>query len=100
MRDLRTFTIETFAPLVGGEVFRIYVDESAHLEVQLISAQPYGERRDDRRTPFSIVFRGPPEPVLPQRTYRLKHTYLGNFELFIVPIGPDDVGMRYEAVFS
>jgi hypothetical protein len=55
---------------------------------------------EEGRLPFSIVFLGPLEPVLPQRIYRFEHEALGTFELFIVPIGPDESGMRYEAVFS
>jgi hypothetical protein len=59
------------------------------------------------RTPFSVVFHGPLEPVLPQGTYRLEHEQFGTLELFIVPIGPNEVApgqaptaMRYEAVFG
>jgi hypothetical protein len=49
---------------------------------------------------FSIVLRGKREPVLEQQIYRINNDRLGEMELFIVPIGPDDKGMRYEAVFS
>jgi hypothetical protein len=38
--------------------------------------------------------------VLPQRTYDFRNERLGSFELFIVPIGPEDGAMRYEAVFT
>jgi hypothetical protein len=30
----------------------------------------------------------------------VEHTTLGRFDLFLVPLGPDDAGARYEAVFS
>ena len=99
MDDLRSFTIETFAPLVG-EAFRIRPDDASSLEANLISAEPHGGRAGDSRTPFSIVFRGPSQPVLAQMTYRMEHAALGSFELFIVPIGPDETGMRYEAIFA
>jgi uncharacterized protein DUF6916 len=60
------------------------------------------------RTPFSVVFHGPMEPVMPQGTYRLEHEQFGEVELFIVPIGPNAPGepgkaptaMRYEAAFG
>jgi hypothetical protein len=52
------------------------------------------------RTPFSILFRGPLEPVLPQATYPLENDAVGTFELFIVPVGPDEGEMQYEAVFG
>jgi hypothetical protein len=75
-----------------GQTFTILGPES-RLEAQLVEVTPHGNGA-------SIVFRGPREPVLPQRIYAFEHAGLGAFEIFIVPIGPDDAGMRYEAVFN
>jgi hypothetical protein len=47
-----------------------------------------------------LLFRGPRTPVLPQRIYRLEHAVMGPLEIFLVPIGPDAEGMRYQAVFT
>lgn len=62
------------------------------------------------RAPFSLLFHGPLDPVLPQGIYRLEQERFGAIELFIVPIGPAEpagsaepakaLAMRYEAVFS
>jgi hypothetical protein len=49
---------------------------------------------------FSVVFRGLMAPVLPQGTYHFTHAELGELDLFLVPIGPDSEGMRYEAAFA
>jgi hypothetical protein len=38
--------------------------------------------------------------VLPQGSYPLGHQELDGLELFLVPIGPDSLGMRYEAAFA
>ena len=53
-----------------------------------------------RRVPFALVFRGPAGDVLPQGTYHVEHDALGAFDLFLVPIGADADGVRYEAVFG
>lgn len=84
-----------------NERFRIYAD-AASFDVELIRAEALGSHHDGstRREPFSLVFRGPLEPVLPQRIYRLEHGGLGTLEVFLVPVGPDKDGMRYEAVFN
>ena len=101
---LETFTLATFQPLVG-ERFQIAADQSP-IDVVLAEANAPaagGELESESgrvRAPFSIVFRGPLEPILPQRIYRFRHDALGSFELFIVPIGPDDDAMQYEAVFA
>ena len=98
---LESFTIETFAPLVGG-VFVMHLDPATDVTLELVDALSAraGPPLAEMRSPFSLVFRGPHEPVAVQRIYRLDHPTLGSFELFIVPVGPDDRGMRYEAVFT
>jgi hypothetical protein len=98
---LEKFEVGTFAPHLG-ETFRIQANDSAWAEMTLIEATALGEGAPaaGRRAPFSIVFRGPRDPVLPQQIYRMEHAALGAFDLFLVPIGPDREGMRYEAVFG
>jgi hypothetical protein len=98
---LETFAIGTFAPHLG-ETFRIQAEDSPWTEVTLIEATALGQdmASEGLRPPFSIVFRGSRDRVLPQRTYRVKHEAIGEFDLFLVPIGPDREGMRYEAVFG
>jgi hypothetical protein len=100
---IERFTLATFAPLVGDR-FELVVDGSEAIDLTLAELdEPHRRSRAEAgagRSPFSIVFRGPLEPVLPQRIYDLRHERLGSFELFIVPIGPEDGAMRYEAVFT
>jgi len=98
---VKDFTLSTFSELAGAP-FRLHLDDGSTLDLELVSVTPTpthpGETRE--RAPFSIFFRGPTEPVLPQRTYQFENDSLGAFELFVVPIGPDDSGMQYEAVFG
>jgi len=49
---------------------------------------------------FSLMFHGPAEPFLPQRTRKMIHPALGEFELFLVPVARDKDGFQYEAVFN
>jgi hypothetical protein len=81
--------------------FRVALD-GASLELELVGADPLGsgDAAPGRRRPFSLVFRGPAAPVLPQRIYRLENAALGALELFLVPIGRDTEGLRYEAIFT
>ena len=83
------------------QTFRIRLDASK-LDVELIEVSSIGsgDREDDKRQPFSLVFRGPQDPTLPQQIYQMEHTTMGALEIFLVPIGPDAHGMRYEAVFN
>ena len=88
-----------------GDVFRLVIDEATTIEARLIEATPSSVAStsatpNGRRVPFSVVFRGPGSPLLPQRIYRLEHPELGALDVFLVPIGQDAGGMVYEAVFN
>ncbi len=87
-----------FEPLLHHR-FTLCVDENASFEVELIEVQAL-PKRGAAREPFSLIFRGPSAFFVPQRIYTLQHETLGNQELFLVPIGPDAVGHRYQAIFN
>jgi hypothetical protein len=53
-----------------------------------------------RQERFSLTFIGPSEPLLQQGTYALQHEAMGTLNLFLVPIGNDERGIKYEAVFN
>lgn len=100
---LENFTIQTFSDHVGS-TFGIHPDDAGKIDVELISATGLGggsgEEPSGQKQPFSIVFRGPGDVLLPQGIYRMEHEEIGSFELFIVPIGPGEKGLRYEAIFT
>ena len=102
---LETFTQTTFTPHLGT-TFRIYLTPAPGLDVELTTVTPWqgqapgSPEAPSRRAPFSLLFRDPMTPLLPQRIYPMEHAQLGVFELFLVPIGPDQHGMCYEAVFA
>jgi hypothetical protein len=98
-------TSETFAPHLG-EPFSVRPQEGEPFEVVLTSCTetPYGSpeawQGELRRVPFSLIFHGPAEWAVDQQTCSFAHPALGDFALFVVPLGPDEQGMRYEAVIS
>lgn len=92
-----------FEPLIGTP-FCLRIGAKV-LELELVQADkltayPGRGGKMPKREPFSLVFRGPREIMLPQQIYALEQETLGRVEIFLVPIGPDDVGQRYEAVFN
>ena len=101
---LDTFTQTTFTPHLGTHC-RLLLADGSELALELLTVTPWQPQTADtvqapRRAPFSVLFRGPLTPMLPQRIYTLAHAHLGTFDLFLVPIGPDQSGMCYEAVFG
>jgi hypothetical protein len=95
--DLVSLTAEDFRPHLGTR----FAMPGGPFESELIEVDDLGAARaGGLRAPFSVVFRGPLEPFLPQGIHRLEHEALGALDLFLVPVGPDEAGMRYEAVFG
>ena len=84
------------------QTFRLHVADGDPLEVELIqvSRATPADENPDRRQPFTLLFRGPAEVTLDQGIYKIENETLGDLELFVVTIGPDDEGMRHEVVFS
>ncbi len=96
---LQDLTPASFEALMGTP-FRIHFGGADPLEVVLYEVARHEQHPGPRPQPFSAYFRGPYPPVLPQMIYKVEHDRLGAFELFLVPLGPDGQGMRYEAVFN
>lgn len=98
--DLVDLTLATFEPLVGdGFAVQTGAGDGAPVELVLESATTSGEWPGGR-DPFALVFRGPPDPLLPQATYGLRHPGLGLCEIFIVPIAKNADGVAYQAIFT
>ena len=68
------------------------------IEVAEIGAETDGGSAG--RKQFSLIFHESDSTYVPQRIYAIKHPTLGWLDLFLVPIGPDQTGMRYQAVFT
>lgn len=57
-------------------------------------------RTANQFTGFSAIFRGPLDARLEQHIYHLRHDQMGNLEIFLVPVGVEQAGFLYEAVYN
>lgn len=97
--DLAIATRDTFEPHLGTRFAIAFSDGALALELCAVDALPGSPHAP--RAPFALRFRTPAVTgYLPQRTYALAHPVLGVLEIFLVPLGADASGMRYEAVFA
>jgi hypothetical protein len=104
VESLDWLTCADFAGRVGDR-FGVTADDASLPPMELVEAtestEPGGRGPEGQtRMQFSLVFRGPTSPYLPQATYRLSHAELGQLDLFLVPIGAESDGIRYEAAFG
>ena len=101
---MSTFNSNTFSGLVG-EIFNVDGGQKGTLKAELIEVTDHtGARPKKNRNVcmecFSILFRIPSDQHLEQNTYNFFHKNIGTFALFIVPVGINENGRLYEAVFN
>ena len=96
--ELSELTHEAWARLVG-DLFTVRLDDGSVLTLELSSAErAAGENRADGA--YSVVFTGPLDVALPQRTWPVAHPEIGEHDIFLVPVNRATDGYEYEAVFT
>ena len=90
-------TKEMFAESLNTK-FRLRGETPQPVELELVEFNegPPSPRQEE----FALLFRGPQNIFLPQATYQFSHDTLGELEMFLVPVGRDQQGFQYEAVFN
>ncbi len=83
-----------------GDTFRYTGAGEESIDLKLSEANGLTKPPSAERTPFSLLFIGPSEPLLEQQIHTLHHEKLGELSLFLVPLGPGSGGFQYEAVFT
>ena len=91
----RELTLADFADSVGRTYDVATGDRRVGLTLDRVAELPSGIRSGGS---FRLEFLGPAEPVLPQSIYPFEDGG-ERFEIFIVPIGSEPGGTRYEAIF-
>ena len=92
-------TEEEFSKHVNTK-FRIASE--APIELELTDVKGYFSKsiEETGMERFSAFFVGPSDWYLQQGIYPLEHDAMGALELFLVPIGKNERGFQYEAVFN
>ena len=85
----------TFEPHVGEGFTATPSLEGEPIELTLSSCVESPHARPDHPA-FSLFFEAPDPTPQPQQIFHLEHAELGEFDLFLVPVGP----RQYEAVVN
>lgn len=82
--------------------FRVQVNAPKPIDLTLVEVEsrPTEDVEQQGMERFSVFFLGSPEFLLPQSIYRLAHPQMGEFEVFLVAVGKEADGYRYEAVYN
>lgn len=105
--------LQFFAPLVG-KAFHLSAG-GASIDLVLTKVTPLPpprqidgatgkaipvDRLPARLEPFSLLFQGPADKLLPQATHRLTPVGGEPLDIFLVPIRRERDGLVYEAIFG
>lgn len=94
-------TEEDFKRHVGTKFsVRINGPQPVELELDEVKGYSAGAREPGGMERFSLYFHGPGDAMLPQGSFVMEHPSMGELLLFMVPIGRDERGFRYEVVFN
>ena len=93
------FSLEVFAPHIGS-TFDVVDHATSATITSLTLTETVSVPGDARYEQFSVRWQGTVDAVLPQGTYHLVHPFMGELDLFLVPIGRDAQNLRYESAFS
>ena len=96
-------TARYFRTLIGQTLAARGQDGStANLVLQSVTIRDQDESLPDIHVgdSFVLAFRGPLSPVLPSAIVELTPPSAAPMAVFIVPHGPKDGAMQYEAVFN
>ena len=82
--------------------FRLQVNAPKPIDLTLVGVESRPSETSEQQgmERFSVFFLGSPEFLLPQSMYRLVHPEMGEFDVFLVAIGKEANGYRYEAVYN
>ena len=78
--------------------FLMHVPDAEPLELELIQVIDHPSAPGQEQ--FSAIFRAPLDAPLGQGIYQLEHANYGTFGIFLVPVGRDQQGVQYEALFN
>ncbi len=85
-----------------NQEFTIQFDTQTSVVAKLIEIKSINSQvvKTGQNEPFSLVFEIAGDVIYEQNTYMVQNKELGELALFLVPIGADESGVRYEAVFT
>lgn len=85
-----------------NSIFRVKIESPQPIELKLITVKAHQSEIHPRpeMERFSVVFVGSADYVLPQNIYSLSHDEMGEFDVFLVPIGKESDGYHYEAIYN
>lgn len=94
---IETLRAEDFLPHVGQ---RFPLATAGPQALELLSVTPAQGAAAGHRPGFALLFRSAGPAVAVQTVLDILHPTRGAVAVFVVPVGQDSDGVRYEAIFN
>jgi len=96
---LQLLTASDFQSQVGKEVFILFSNNTVTAQLEKVVNLPAYNNQE--RKPFSILLQtAQKDHYYQQAIYTIEQPALGGMQIFLVPVGCNEKGMQYEAVFT
>ncbi|MCG8428173.1 MAG: hypothetical protein MI754_12525 [Chromatiales bacterium] len=96
MTDMLT---QDFFSALLNKTFDVQTTTGA-VEAELIEVAALPNHQEQSRENWSLVFEFKTDDIYEQGTYTFQHEDDDEIAIFIVPIGQDEKGVRYQAIFN
>lgn len=98
--DLSKIRAEDFEGFLN-QTMVIHFSPGHAMDAELVEVEKLVLYSSLERESFSIIYRTNGEKrAYQQGIYGITHPIMGQLDLFLVPIGPDQEGMLYQVIFS
>lgn len=98
--EIVTLKIEDIRPLLNQKVI-VRFSDTHHLSAEVTEVSTLKNFANSNTEPFSFTLRTEQKnEYFPQAIYPIEHPTKGDLAVFMVPIGFDAEGMKYEIIFS
>jgi hypothetical protein len=91
--------LASFSPFVGRRFDVAAAVGTVELELVEAKALRAGAGAP-RQDPFSLLFKAEKDCALWQGSVRMEHETMGPLDLFLVPVGEDQDGRYFEAIYN
>ncbi len=100
MTDVITISFEDFEPYLH-QIFKVRFNPEVVLDAELVDLVRLDKYDELPRQPFSFIIRtNQKNEYFPQATFIILHPVKGEIPVFLVPLGSDNIGMKYQAIFN
>ena len=69
-------------------------------ELDEVEAHPQSAVPGTARQPFTLIFLGPKDSLLPEGLHKFSHHSLGEFDLYLIPILSTGERQAYQSIFN